>query len=181
MGVALSSRGDEPFVEKRRCNRSREEYTREKWDSCTSMTSLWLMTFRLQKQSRRDVSDKDVSNKDTENGAIITSILRMRWHNWINRLVPNMFMVTESFRASSNLTVAAEWKTTDTDRINVSWSVAEMPNCGSVTSPAIGMIFKSSSGESRLSLSNSCRTSHRRIVKLYSMNLNLKIYITAAV
>lgn len=87
----------------------------------------------------------------------LTSTLRMRWHNWTNLLVPNIFMVTESFNASSNLTVAAEWKTTDTDRINISWSSAEMPSSGSVTSPATGMIFDSSPGESRRNFSNSWR------------------------
>jgi hypothetical protein len=45
-----------------------------------------------------------------------------------------------------------------------------MPNSGSVTSPAIGMIFKSSLGESRFSFSNSCRRKHRIINPQVSIN-----------
>lgn len=45
-------------------------------------------------------------------GRALTSSDFIRWHSSTSRLVPSMLMVTDSFSFSSNLTVAAEWKTT---------------------------------------------------------------------
>lgn len=85
-------------------------------------------------------------------------------------------MVTESFSFSSNLTVAAEWKTIETllksmayDKIGLvgvptddlgqvvlTWSFSEMPSSGEVMSPHIGMTLFRSLGRSLRIESNSC-------------------------
>lgn len=51
--------------------------------------------------------------------------------------VPRVLKLTEVRSGSSNLTVAAEWKTMDTSCVRVSRSLLEMPNPGRVMSPAM--------------------------------------------
>lgn len=45
---------------------------------------------------------------------ILTISDNIRWHNSTILFVPSIFIVTDNFNFSSNLTVAAEWKTIDT-------------------------------------------------------------------
>ncbi|KAK3907439.1 Swi5-dependent recombination DNA repair protein 1-like protein [Frankliniella fusca] len=59
--------------------------------------------------------------------------VRVTVKNWLSRCtnmrcVPSMFISMDSLSASSNLTVAAEWKTTDTSSARSSRSEAEMPS-----------------------------------------------------
>lgn len=77
---------------------------------------------------------------------ILTSKFIIRWHNSTNRFVPNILIWTDSSNFSSNLTVAAEWNTTDTLRHNRAWSLSDIPSWGSVISPQIGITFFNSFG-----------------------------------
>lgn len=61
-----------------------------------------------------------------------------------------MLMVTDNLRASSNFTVAAEWKTTETHCARRCWSAGLIPSSGSVMSPLMGTIFSKSLGLSSL-------------------------------
>ena len=71
----------------------------------------------------------------------------------IRRIVPLRFISTADLSASSNLTVAAEWKTIDTLSLKILMSDAETPRLGSDMSPAMGTSLLSNSGESRRKLS----------------------------
>ena len=62
--------------------------------------------------------------------------------------VPEIFMATDNLRASSNLTVAAEWKTTETLSIIIFVSVGLIPKFGLAISPDIAAILYKASGRS---------------------------------
>lgn len=107
-----------------------------------------------------------------------TSKLCIRWHKFNNCLVPTMLIVTESLSASSNFTVAAEWKTIDTFFIRVFWSDSEMPSSCSVTSPATGIIFESSFGASRRNFSNSCQHFNTLILVFRKTTFVYKLFVS---
>lgn len=71
------------------------------------------------------------------------------------RLVPRLNSPNERgrgrvahLRGSSNLTVAAEWNTTDTLAVIVAWSEGVTPRPGSVRSPCTGTSFEKDPGRS---------------------------------
>lgn len=80
---------------------------------------------------------------------------------------------TASFNFSSNLTVAAMWKTIDTSRIRVARSCEDIPRFGWLQSPAMATIWCRNFGCSSLSLSNSY-SNNDKLIKLRE-NSNYKV------
>lgn len=100
----------------------------------------------------------------------------MLWHSCTKRLVPNMLMVTDSLRASSNLTVAAEWKTTDVLLNRISWFARDIPNSSSVMSPSIGINFASALGLFWRTVSNNCKQ-NKIVILVYMIKQSFKFNI----
>lgn len=92
-----------------------------------------------------------------QNLAELTSSFTILWHNCTMRFVPTIFIPTDTLRASSNLTVAAEWKTTDTLSVKIFWSAWLSPNSLSDMSPHTGTNFFKASGRSFRSQSKICK------------------------
>ena len=75
------------------------------------------------------------------------SILRQ---SWTSRIVPFKFISTALLSTSSNLTVAAEWKTMETFSASILVSADEMPNSANDMSPPMATSLFSTSGLSFL-------------------------------
>ena len=98
--------------------------------------------------NKRNFSNRQLFFLKKKKWQAITSRRSILRHNSMSRIVPFRFISTALLSASSNLTVAAEWKTIDTLSLRILTSEVDTPSPGRHISPAMGTNLLSTSGES---------------------------------